>query len=198
MQTIGCLALLLLAAPAAFAEAPEQPRRLAVVPLRLSGEGLSAAAGAELEESVRGALAEAGSPWLRQVGAEEVARSLRGAPECPASCEVERGKLLGAALVVGGELRGNPGRLELSLRLSDTASGELLSAATLTSPTLDGLRAALPAAAKVLLAPVRDPRANEGEPAISGALPGRSYALGRLAAAPRLRSAGQLWPHLRT
>jgi hypothetical protein len=105
--------------------------------------------------------------------------------DCEGECEVETGRRIGADLVVSGEILRVGESLKASLRLHETRSGTLLSAATATGSTAEELDSRLAGAVRQLVAPLQRP---------ATAAPARS--VGRVAASfdPRAFAASQPSP----
>lgn len=73
---------------------------------------------------------------------------------CEGACEVETGRLIGADLVVSGELLEFGAQTKLNLKLHDTRSGELLSGAVASGESAGELDRDIGPAAARLLAPL--------------------------------------------
>ena len=70
--------------------------------------------------------------------------------DCVGTCEVETGRLLGAAFIVTGEVGRVEGKIQLSLRLFNTAKGNLLAQEVLISDSVLGLQQKLAGASMSL------------------------------------------------
>ena len=74
--------------------------------------------------------------------------------DCVGSCEVQTGRMLGATLIVTGEVGRVEGILQLSIRLFNTEQGKLLDQQVLESDTLLGLQKHLNEGARLLFSKV--------------------------------------------
>src|SRR5260221_12134899 len=107
---------------------------------------------------------------LRVMTRENMMVLLQGAgkrPEaCEGGCEVEPGRLLGADLVITGDVLRFGSAYKLNLRLHETRDGRLLSGSQASGRTVDELDQSLQAAVADLLAPIRaNPQALAQKPA---------------------------------
>jgi len=95
--------------------------------------------------------------------------------ECEGECEVETGRRIGADLVVSGEVLRVGESLKASLRLHETQSGTMVSAATVAATTPEDLDARLGATVRQLFAPLR--RSGNGKAARGvGSFDARAFA----------------------
>ena len=79
----------------------------------------------------------------------------RDLSQCEGECEVDTGRRIGADLVVSGELIRFGTSYKLNMRMHDTHSARLLSAAVATGASIDALDRDLHAATEKLFAPLR-------------------------------------------
>src|SRR5438270_2419504 len=133
MVARGPLVTLLLAASAGTALADVSANSLvAVIELRnkLKGAHAEDADTTYLTDAIRSAALEA-RPSARLMTRDNMLVLLgeKDMASCEGRCEVETGRLLGADLVISGELTRFGNSYKLSLRLHETRQGELLSAA---------------------------------------------------------------------
>ena len=77
--------------------------------------------------------------------------------DCVGTCEVETGKMLGADYVISGRITKVGSRLALTLRLHDTAGGNLLDSEEARGKSIDELLDAADKAIADLLAPLAAP-----------------------------------------
>jgi hypothetical protein len=63
----------------------------------------------------------------------------KDAASCEGGCEVETGRLIGADLIVSGELQKIGARFKLTLRLHDTHEGRLLASTQASGSTVEEL-----------------------------------------------------------
>ena len=98
--------------------------------------------------------------------------------DCEGECEVETGRRIGADLVVSGEVLRVGESLKASLRLHETQSGTLLSAATVAATTAEDLDARLGATVRQLFAPLRRPAGAKATRGMQG-FDARSFAAGQ-------------------
>jgi hypothetical protein len=97
--------------------------------------------------------------------------------DCEGECEVETGRKIGADLVVSGEILRVGESLKASLRLHETQSGTLLSAATVAATTAEDLDARLGPTVRQLFAPLRRPATKSARG--SGSFDARAFAAGQ-------------------
>lgn len=90
---------------------------------------------------------------------------------CEGECEVDTGRLIGADLVVSGELLKFGTQYKLNMKLHDTRSGELLSGAVAAGPTADQLDRALRPAMSKLLGPLLQTEVSQRRSASPEGLP---------------------------
>ena len=107
---------------------PQDPtRRVAVIEFKNSAQLTSFELSA-LESMVRGSASRLGGYRVMTKENMRILLPPDKAPEdCLGTCEVEMGRLLGAAFIVTGEIGRVEGQLQLSLRLFETSQGSLLS-----------------------------------------------------------------------
>src|SRR5438477_4458327 len=129
MLARGALLALLIAGPA-LADVPANAL-VAVLELRnkLKGAQAEGADTTYLTDAIRSAALEA-RPAARLMTRDNMLIMLgeKDMAACEGRCEVETGRMLGADLVVSGELTRFGSSYKLSLRLHETRQGELLSA----------------------------------------------------------------------
>jgi hypothetical protein len=122
---------------------------------KLDGEEKKAVDPGYLADVVRSAALRAG-PGLDVITRENLVLLLKAAGkspgECLGECEVETGRMVGADLVVSGDLLRFGSSFKLDLKLHDTRSGKLLSTAIASGKSIDELDAQAQAAATELLA----------------------------------------------
>jgi TolB-like protein len=98
-------------------------------------------------------------PGLRVITRENMLVLLHSAgkklEDCEGGCEVETGRLLGADVVITGEVLKFGSAFKLNLRLHETREGRLLSGAQASGRTVDELDQSLQAAVAELLVPVK-------------------------------------------
>jgi hypothetical protein len=75
--------------------------------------------------------------------------------ECQGECEVDTGRLLGADLIVTGDMLRVGSHLKLDLRIHDTRSGQLVAGSTASGSSVDELDADLPRAVNELVSALR-------------------------------------------
>jgi len=151
----------MLALLAILAAAPQPPGPLmAVLEFRskLKGVEREQVDAAYLTDVVRSAaLKQIGG--LRVMTRENMLVLLQGsgkkAEDCEGGCEVETGRLLGADLVITGDVLKFGSAYKLNLRLHETRDGRLLSGSQASGRTVDELDQSLQAAVADLLAPVK-------------------------------------------
>jgi TolB-like protein len=150
------LLLALMAAAPAMAE-----KRLAVLEFRnkIPGTRQKADSGYFTDQVRAAALAEI--PGLQVMTRENLVSLLEASgkklEDCEGECEVDTGRRLSADLVVSGELLRIGSNFKLNMRLHDTASGWLLSAAVASGKTVDELDGSTAQAVKKLMLPVKAP-----------------------------------------
>ena len=80
----------------------------------------------------------------------------KDASQCEGECEVDTGRRIGADAVVSGEILKVGSKFKMSLKLHETAGGQLLSTAVASGKSIDELdESAQSAAADLLSPPVR-------------------------------------------
>lgn len=146
---------------ALLAAAPAQPGPLmAVLEFRskLKGDLRDQVDASYLTDVVRSAALKQ-VPGLRVITRENMLVLLqqagKKAEECEGGCEVETGRLLGADLVITGDVLRFGTSFKLNLRLHETRDGQLLSGAQASGRSVDELDHSLQRAVRELLAPVR-------------------------------------------
>jgi TolB-like protein len=145
------LALLIAAAP--------EPRVAAVLELRnkLEGADRNMVDAAFLTDLVRQQVLE-DAPSLKLMTRENVLTLLEASgkklEECEGECEVDTGRRLGADVVVTGEILRFGRGLRANLRLHDTHSAQLLSAAVASGESPEALEKDLSRAVSKLVIPV--------------------------------------------
>ena len=148
--------LLLLAAPAA---SPGPLMAVLEFRSKLTGEMQQQVDAGYLTDVVRSSALKQ-IPGLQVMTRENMLVLLEGSgkslADCEGACEVDTGRLLGADLVVTGEVLRFGSALKLNLRLHETRDGRLLSGAQASGRTVDELDQSLQAAVADLLAPVRN------------------------------------------
>jgi hypothetical protein len=77
----------------------------------------------------------------------------KDAGQCEGECEVDTGRRIGADAVVSGEILKVGSKFKMSLKLHETANGQLLSTAVASGKSIDELDESAQAAAADLLAP---------------------------------------------
>lgn len=127
---------------------------------------------AYLSDQVRAAVKES-LPQARVITRENMLVLLQASgkklEECEGQCEVETGRLLGADLVVSGELLRFGSEYKLNMKLHDTRSGELLAGAVASGATANELDRNLRPAVRKLL--------GVGAPPPQATLPGSDVAV---------------------
>jgi len=113
-------------------------------------------------------------PGLRVMTRENMLVLLEGSgktlADCEGACEVDTGRMLGADLVITGEVLRFGSSFKLNLRLHETRDGRLLSGSQASGRTIDELDQSLHGAVADLLAPVRDMPAPQPAPAPAPAM----------------------------
>lgn len=107
-----------------------------------------------LADTVRTAALDAGAKVMTRENMLVLLKSSgKKLEDCEGECEVDTGRRLGADLVVSGEVLKFGSKYKLDLRMHDTASGQLVSAAQASGKSLDDLDDAIGGAVKKLFAP---------------------------------------------
>ena len=75
--------------------------------------------------------------------------------DCQGECEVDTGRLLGADIIITGDLLRVGTKLKLDMRMHDTKSGQLISGSTASGRSVDDLDTDLPRAVKELMLGLR-------------------------------------------
>ena len=125
---------------------------------RLQGDDRNALDANYLANAVRAAVKRA-RPASRLMTQENIQVLLASAhktlEECQGECEVDTGRLLGADLIVTGDMLRVGSHLKLDLRMHDTRSGQLVAGSTAGGSSVDELDADLPRAVNDLVAALR-------------------------------------------
>src|SRR5690349_18279454 len=138
----------------------------AVLELRnkLTGADRNVVDSAFLTDVVRQHALEA-APTIRLMTRENVLTILEASgkklEDCEGECEVDTGRRLGADMVVTGEILRFGSGFRANLRLYDTHSAQLLSAAVASGADPDALEKDLTRAVSKLMIPLAGPRAPE-------------------------------------
>ena len=142
------------------AAAAERPRdKIAVLELKskLTGAARADIDAAYLTERVRAATHEA-MPQAFLITRENMIKLVKGGgkslEECEGQCEWETGQLLGADLVVSGELLKYAGSYKITLKLTATADGEMISSVLAQGENAEALEQDLLRATQKLFAPL--------------------------------------------
>lgn len=152
----------------------------------------------DLSQRVRAAVKET-LPDAKVLSRDEVIAATQGrAMEgCQGECEVEKGRLAGADLVVSGKLLRSQARYELDLELHDTRSGELLSSSAGSGASGHELEHDLGPAVQRLFAPLFQDRLSDQRQVAKETIVQRVHPLPTVAAAVFI-VAGYDWTSQRT
>jgi len=181
---LGCATESASSAPAgAPGSAPKsgEQRVLAVLELKnkLAGAEASAIDSTYLSNVIRSHAVEQ-VPGLKVITRENmlvlVQASGKSLAECEGECEVDTGRLLGADLVISGELLKFGTHYKLDLRLHDTREGRLLAGAHASGRSADELDEEVSAALNKLMAPLAAQRPPPAAPSNAPAAPTASPA----------------------
>ena len=131
--------------------AQDSDRRVAVLDFKNSA-GLTTFEVTSLTSIVRGSASRlAGYSVMTKENIAVMLPPDKSIEDCVGSCEVETGKLLGAAFVITGEIGRVEGQLQLSMRLFDTAKGSLLGQEVVVGPDMLTVQTELGASSQSLL-----------------------------------------------
>ncbi|MCA1827171.1 MAG: DUF3280 domain-containing protein [Myxococcales bacterium] len=192
MKILSCF----LACSALAVRAEPNSRVVAVLEFqsKLEGAEKKAVDSGYLADTVRSAVLEA-APGLRVMTRENVLVLLNASgkklEDCQGECEVDTGRLLGADLVISGELLKFGSSFKLTLKLHDTHDGRLISGTQASGRTVDELDVETAKAVRKLVQPLvpqgQRPAAESapaGPPATGGSrltfasdVNGKSYAI---------------------
>ncbi|MGZ6125673.1 MAG: hypothetical protein ACXWLR_11980, partial [Myxococcales bacterium] len=152
-----CCALLLGGAAALAAERPREKIAVLELKSKLTGAVRAEIDAAYLTERVRAATHEA-MPQAFLITRENMIKLVKGGgkslEECEGQCEWETGQLLGADLVVSGELLKYAGSYKITLKLTNTSDGEMVATELAKGETAEALEADVMRATQKLFAPL--------------------------------------------